>query len=110
MVLSRRISAALLGVAGFLVLSWANFARNLATTDTDHPRAYYVVHGALIVVNLAIAAWIAWLGYRGFKYYDEERIRQFYDDRELEAASRTPKRWDRFTRRQTSATQYNLTE
>ena len=95
MVLSRRISAALLGVAGFLVLSWANFARNLWTTDTDHPRSYYVVHGVLIVVNLLIAAWIAYLGWRGFKHYDEERTRQFYDDRELDAAQRRPRPWQR---------------
>lgn len=99
MVLSRRISAALLGVAGFLVLSWANFARNLTTSDTDHPRGYYVAHGALIVVNLVIAGWLAWLGWRGFKHYDEERIREYYDDREFEAANRRPRPWDRLTRR-----------
>jgi hypothetical protein len=99
MVLSRRISAALLGVAGFLVLSWANFARNLWTSDTDHPRGYYVAHGALILVNLAIAGWLAHLGWRGFKHYDEERIRQYYDDREFEAANRRPRFWDRLTRR-----------
>jgi hypothetical protein len=88
MVLTRRTSLALLAVAAFQYLSWINFARNLATSDDSHPRGYYIAHTALIVINLVIATWLAWLGRRGLQHADEERVRQFYDDRELDAQLR----------------------
>ena len=54
MKLERRHALALLAIAAWNVLTYAQFTRALATTE-DRPVAYYVAHTVLIVVNLAIA-------------------------------------------------------
>ena len=54
---SRRLAVFLLAVAGWNVLTWSTFIRNLAHTE-GRPTGYYVAHTVLIVVNLAIAAHI----------------------------------------------------
>ncbi|HZG96400.1 MAG TPA: hypothetical protein VEZ46_17015 [Mycobacteriales bacterium] len=92
MVLTRRICALLLAAAAFMVLSWLNFARNLLTTDDDHPRGYYIAHTLLILANLAIAGFLVWLASRGMKHYDDERVRQFYDDRAYDEARKSARK------------------
>jgi hypothetical protein len=92
MVLTRRICALLFFVAAFMVLSWANFARNLLTTEDDHARGYYIAHTLLIVANLAIAGFLAWLAARGMHHYDEERVREFYDDRDYDEARKAARK------------------
>jgi hypothetical protein len=64
--LQRKHAAILLGVAVWNVLTWSNFAKNLAETE-GRPTGYYVAHTGLIVVNLAIAAVLGSLGYRAWK-------------------------------------------
>jgi hypothetical protein len=65
MQLNRRHALVLAAIALWNVLSYANFAVNLAGAE-DRPTGYYVAHVVLIVVNLAIAAllgrwaWRAW--------------------------------------------------
>ena len=54
-------------IAAWNVLSYANFARNLAETaasGADRSTGYYVAHIVLIVVNLAVAGVLARLGWR----------------------------------------------
>jgi hypothetical protein len=55
-----------MGVAAWNVVTWSNFARNLAEAE-GRPTGYYVAHTGLIVVNLAIAAVLGSLGYRAWK-------------------------------------------
>lgn len=63
MTLSRRIAYFLLSVAAWNVLTYGMFIRNLANTE-GRPTGFYVAHTVLIVVNLAIAAVLATLGWR----------------------------------------------
>jgi hypothetical protein len=54
-------------IAAWIVITYANFAKNLATTAAsgeDRPTGYYVAHIVLIVVNVGIAAALAELGRR----------------------------------------------
>jgi hypothetical protein len=66
--------------------------RNLLTTDDDHPRGYYIAHTLLILANLAIAGFLVWLASRGMKHYDDERVRQFYDDRAYDEARKSARK------------------
>jgi hypothetical protein len=63
--LTRKHALLFLAIAGWNLVTYANFARNLtegARDGADRPTAYYVAHVVLIVVNLAIAAVLARLG------------------------------------------------
>jgi len=51
----RRTAWFLLGVALWTAFVWVTFIRNLAK-DEGRPTSFYVAHGVLIVVDLAIAA------------------------------------------------------
>jgi len=54
-------------IAAWNVVTYANFAKNLAGTAAsgeDRPTGYYVAHIVLIVVNVGIAAALAELGRR----------------------------------------------
>lgn len=88
MLLSRRVSSALIAIALFQYFAWLTFAKNLANTRGHRSTAYYVVHTVLIVANLAVATFIGYLGTRGLKGMDEVALRQYFDDRELDAAAR----------------------
>lgn len=62
----RKHAALLIGVAVWNVVTWTNFAKNLAEAE-GRPTGYYVAHTGLIVVNLAIAAVLGRLGWRAWK-------------------------------------------
>ena len=64
--LERKHAAILMGVAVWNVVTWANFAKNLAQAE-GRPTGYYVAHSGLIVVNMVIAAVLGTLGYRAWK-------------------------------------------
>ena len=67
MKLERKHAVVLLLIAAWNVLSYANFAKNLAETaasGADRSTGYYVAHVVLIVVNLAVAVYLALLGRR----------------------------------------------
>jgi hypothetical protein len=53
MELTRKLAAILATIAVWNVLTYANFAWNLAGAE-DRPTGYYVAHTVLIVVNAAI--------------------------------------------------------
>jgi hypothetical protein len=83
MLLSRRASGFLIGVALFQYLAWAIFAKNLAATE-GRASGYYIAHTVLIVINVVLATGLAYLGWRGMKGMDEEELREYFDDRELD--------------------------
>lgn len=87
MLLSRRVSLALIAIALFQYFAWANFAINLADAE-DKKTSYYVVHGVLIAANVVIATFIGYLGTRGLKGMDEVAMRKYFDDRELDGVTR----------------------
>ena len=64
--LERKHAAILLGVAVWNVITYATFARNLAAAE-DRPTGYYVAHGVLIVVNVAIAGVLGAWGIRAWR-------------------------------------------
>ena len=67
MTFRRKHAVAFLVIAAWNVLSYANFARNLydaASGGEDRPTGYYVAHVVLVVVNLAIAAYLGRLGWK----------------------------------------------
>ena len=64
--MSRRTAWFLLGVAGWMVFVWGTFIRNLAR-DEGRPTGFYVAHGVLIVVDLAIAAVIGVIAVRALR-------------------------------------------
>jgi hypothetical protein len=65
--LERKHAVLFLLIAAWNVLSYANFAKNLAeaaASGADRSTGYYVAHIVLIVVNLVIAAVLGRLGWR----------------------------------------------
>lgn len=80
MQLSRRSAGFLLAVAGWDVVIWLTFVRNLAADD-GRPAAFYVVHAVLIVVNLAIAVGLGSLGWRAWRATSVPRGRSDADGR-----------------------------
>lgn len=67
MTLRRKHAVVFLAIAAWNLLSYGNFARNLyaaAAGGEDRPTGYYVAHVVLIVVNLAIAAYLGRLGWK----------------------------------------------
>ncbi len=67
MKLERKHAVILLAIALWNVLTYAQFTRALVGTEEDRPTSYYVAHGVLIVVNLAIAAVLAAWGLRALR-------------------------------------------
>jgi hypothetical protein len=65
--LERKHAVLFLLIAAWNVLSYANFAKNLAeaaASGADRSTGYYVAHIVLIVVNLLIAAVLGRLGWK----------------------------------------------
>ena len=67
MKLERKHAVALLAVAVWNVVTYAQFTKALATTTEDRPTGYYVAHSVLIVVNLAIAVVLGRWGWQALK-------------------------------------------
>ena len=67
MKLERKHAVVLLVVATWNVLTYAQFTKALVQTEEDRPTGYFVAHGVLIVVNLAIAAVLGAWGVRALK-------------------------------------------
>jgi hypothetical protein len=55
-----------MGIAGWNVVTYGVFIKNLAGTE-GRPTGYYVAHTVLIIVNLLIAGLLATWGYRALK-------------------------------------------
>ncbi len=70
MKLERKHAVLFFAIAAWNILSYANFAKNLAETaasGADRSAGYYVAHIVLIVVNLVIAVVLARLGWKAWK-------------------------------------------
>jgi ABC-type arginine transport system permease subunit len=68
--LERKHAVLFLAIALWNLLSYANFARNLAeaaASGEERSTGYYVAHIVLIVVNLVIAAVLARLGWKAWR-------------------------------------------
>jgi hypothetical protein len=68
--LERKHAVLFLAIALWNLLSYANFARNLAeaaASGEERSTGYYVAHIVLIVVNLLIAAVLARLGWKAWR-------------------------------------------
>jgi hypothetical protein len=68
--LQRRHAVLFLAIAAWNVLTYANFAKNLADAASggeDRPTGYYVAHIVLIVVNVLIAVVLGTLGWKAWK-------------------------------------------
>lgn len=63
---TRRHAYLFLSIAVWNVVTYGVFIKNLAATD-GRPTGYYVAHTVLIVVNLAIAGMLAFLGVRALR-------------------------------------------
>jgi hypothetical protein len=73
--LERKHAVLFLAIAAWNVLSYANFARNLAETATsgaDRSAGYYVAHIVLIVVNVVIAVVLGRLGWKVWRATAEQ--------------------------------------
>jgi hypothetical protein len=66
MELTRKHAAVLAAIAVWNVLTYANFAWNLASAE-NRPTGYYVAHSVLIVVNTAIAFLLGWWAFRAWR-------------------------------------------
>lgn len=75
MKLERKHAVLFLAIAAWNVVTYLQFTRALVTTEEDRPTAYFVAHGVLIVVNLAIAVVLAVLGWRAWKATSVESTR-----------------------------------
>lgn len=67
MKLEKKHALFLLAVAIWNVLTYARFTKALVETEEDRPTGYFVAHGILIVVNLAIAAVLGRWGWKALK-------------------------------------------
>ncbi len=67
MKLERKHALVLLAIAAWNVLTYAQFTKALVETEEDRPTSYFVAHGVLIVVNLAIAALLGAWGVRALR-------------------------------------------
>lgn len=63
----RKHAVVLLAVAVWNVLTYARFTKALVETEEDRPTGYFVAHGILIVVNLAIAAVLGRWGWKALR-------------------------------------------
>ncbi|MBY9076359.1 hypothetical protein K1X13_16115 [Nocardioides sp. WL0053] len=76
MKLERKHAVLFLAIAVWNLLSYANFAKNLAETAAggeDRPTGYYVAHIVLIVVNVVIALVLGRLGWRAWRATSPDR-------------------------------------
>ena len=67
---TRRHVLLLWAIAGWNVLTYANFAKNLWSAHQageDRPAGYWVAHTVLIVVNVLIAVVLARLGWQAHR-------------------------------------------
>lgn len=62
----RKHAVILLGIAAWNVITWSNFAKNLAAAE-GRPTGYYVAHTGLIIANLGIAGVLGAMGWRAWK-------------------------------------------
>ncbi len=67
MKLERKHALVLLAIAGWNVLTYAQFTRALVQTEEDRPMGYFVAHSVLIVVNLVIAVVLGTWGVRALR-------------------------------------------
>ena len=67
MKLESKHALVLLAIAGWNVLTYAQFTKALVETEEDRPTSYFVAHGVLIVVNLVIAAVLGAWGMRALR-------------------------------------------
>lgn len=67
MKLERKHALVLVTVAVWNVLTYARFTKALVQTQEDRPTGYFVAHGALIVVNMLIAAVLGTWGVRALR-------------------------------------------
>lgn len=67
MKLEKKHALFLLAVAVWNVLTYARFTKALVETEEDRPTGYFVAHGILIVVNLAIAAVLGRWGWKALR-------------------------------------------
>lgn len=68
--LARKHAVLFLAIAAWNIVSYANFARNLADAAAggeDRSTGYYVAHIVLIVVNLVIAVVLGRLGWQAWR-------------------------------------------
>jgi hypothetical protein len=74
--LERKHAVLFLAIAVWNIVSYANFAKNLAEAASggaDRPTGYYVAHIVLIVVNVAIAVVLGRLGWKAWKATSADR-------------------------------------
>lgn len=64
--LSRRYAWLLFAIAAWNVVIWATFIKNLIADD-GRSTGFYVAHSVLIIVDLAIAVVLAFIGLRIWK-------------------------------------------
>jgi len=75
----RKHAVLFLGIAAWNVLTYANFAKNLAEGSSggeDRPMAYYVAHIVLIVVNVLIAVVLGAVGAKAWKATSKDNAPQ----------------------------------
>ena len=63
----RKHAIFLLAVAVWNVLTYARFTKALADDDSGRPTSYFVAHGVLIAVNLAVAAVLGTWGWKALR-------------------------------------------
>jgi hypothetical protein len=63
----RKHAVLFLSIGLWNVITYAQFARALATTEEDRPTGYFVAHTALIVVNILIALVLARIGLKAWR-------------------------------------------
>jgi hypothetical protein len=56
----------MLGFSAFMVIEWLMLAKNLGNGPV-RPTAFYVVHGILIVANIALAIVLGVIGWRAWR-------------------------------------------
>lgn len=65
MKMSRISAGFVLGLATFMIFEWLMLAKNLGS-GPSRPTAFYVVHGILVVVNVALAVILGVIGWRAW--------------------------------------------
>jgi hypothetical protein len=56
----------MLGFSVFMVIEWLMLAKNLGNGPA-RPTAFYIVHGILIVLNIALAIVLGVMGWRAWR-------------------------------------------
>lgn len=63
----RKHAVLFLAIAVWNVVTYLQFTRALVNTEENRSTGYFVAHGTLIVVNLAIAVVLALLGRKAWR-------------------------------------------